>query len=155
MFGDKPRVKLLDALVDLAPYEFTLPDLIQEADLDKNVYRDIQPLISEGLIEQAKSGPPATFRVRADALLIRGVDIARLLFDGLDAKSEYPEAARAFLDRYWNALRAASNEPFSIVTTRQPGTTTALPKSGKATISPKGPSEVDGSTTHAVDLGGA
>jgi len=71
LFGETPRVKLLEALLRLAPVEFSAPEAAKEAGLHKpSAYAEVEALKAAGLIERVSETRPATFRVAEDSGVI-------------------------------------------------------------------------------------
>lgn len=65
LFGKTPRVKLLEALIDLASIEFTIPEAAEQAGLHKqSAYRRWGDLEDIGLVEKAQGQGGSTWRVK-------------------------------------------------------------------------------------------
>lgn len=80
-FGETPRIRVLEAILRLAPFEsFTMKEVAQEADLfPPSTYRTIRGLAKDGFLEVAESGRPLRFRVprgSADIQLLSLIDAA-------------------------------------------------------------------------------
>lgn len=108
IFGDKPRIKLLEALIDLAPYKFSLPELAEQAQLDKNVYREINPILKEGLVKRVSDARPANYKVNSKALTFQLVDLFSVIAQASDPNVRTKSAATQLVDSLWDALRKAT-----------------------------------------------
>lgn len=68
LFGDKPRVHLLEALLRLAPVTFTRAELAEEAGLQKSsTNRIVQELERDGFIHPVLGTSPMEFEVAVES----------------------------------------------------------------------------------------
>lgn len=66
VFGDKPRIRLLEALLALAPYEFTRGEAAEEADLPRASVNRVFPELEElGVVHVAEQGAQPVYQVDA------------------------------------------------------------------------------------------
>lgn len=103
LFGDKPRVHLLAALLRLAPVTFTRAELAQEAGLQKSsTNRIVQELERDGFIRPVPETSPVEFEVAESPY----VQILNALESALDLVDQHgwegaiaQDAAEAFRRR--------------------------------------------------------
>lgn len=107
LFGDKPRVRVLQAIIELSPHEFTMTELAEESGLSKNVYREADGLEREGLIERIDSRRPALYRVRTDATRFRALDVVSLMLDRLEGIGHDTIEARQLIEMWQGQLAVA------------------------------------------------
>lgn len=156
VFGPKPRVKLLEALVDLAPYKFTRPDLAGQAGLSKNVYREIDPVIADGLVRRAAKGRPARFTVNRAHLHFQLADLFTVIAQAADPSVRSRRDAARYLDAIWDAIRTASLPAPNVI--RATNTGSADPgKESYALLETSGtqemPASVSDGENHVIPIG--
>lgn len=64
LFGNTPRVRILEAMFRFADVEFTAADMAEEAGLHKpSAYRIVRTLEKEGLLERTTRRRPVKYKV--------------------------------------------------------------------------------------------
>jgi len=72
VFGDSPRVRLIEAILRLGPVEFTAVEAAREAGLHKpSAYTHVRQLEQDGLIEVVSEGRPVRYRLPENQPSIR------------------------------------------------------------------------------------
>lgn len=111
-FGDTPRVRVLEAILELAPFgAFTMKDVAHQAGLyPPSTYRTIRRLAQEGFLERSESVRPERFCVPAGTpriQLLGLIEAAVGLFTGRAQYRTPEEILPAFRRATENILRAS------------------------------------------------
>lgn len=119
VFGETPRVKLLEALLELWTLEFTRPEAGEQADLvPDSTYRAVDEL-EEDYIVQVSDQRPATYRVNTGNPYLQVVSMARDAIEAIERREHVPEFAGApvskVLGRYAHGLDSQVREAAPIV----------------------------------------
>lgn len=120
VFGETPRVKLLEALLELWTLEFSRPEAGEQADLvPDSTYRAVDELEEEGYIVQVSEQRPATYRVNTGNPYLQVVSMARDAIEAIERREHLPEFAGSpaseVIDRYGRGLDRQVREAAPIV----------------------------------------
>lgn len=126
VFGDTPRVKMLEALLELWTLEFTRPEAGEQADLvPDSAYRAVDELESEDYIRQTSQTRPATYQVNAANPYLQVVSMARDAIESIERREHLPEFADApipeVMERYGEGLDRTVQEAGPTVVHRTTG----------------------------------
>jgi DNA-binding IclR family transcriptional regulator len=125
VFGDTPRVRMLEALLELWTLEFTRPEAGEQADLvPDSTYRAVDELESEGYIEQVSEARPATYRVNEANPYLQVVSMARDAIESLERREHLPQFGDApteeMMARFGEGLDRTVREAGPVVVHRTP-----------------------------------
>lgn len=114
LFGDKPRVHLLEALLRLAPVTFTRAEWAQEAGLQKSsTNRIVEELEKEGFVRRVTDGEHPEYAVTLDNPYVRILNTLEAALELVESHGPTSavghDAAEAFRQRAVATVLAANN----------------------------------------------
>lgn len=113
LFGNKPRIRALEALIDLAPYEFTVADFTSQADDDKNIPRQLPDLEREGFLVKTDSGENPLYRVDGENPWFQALDLVYFILHDLAREESAPQNFASYISTYWDAIKLAQEKKFA------------------------------------------
>lgn len=107
LLGETPRVKLLEALIDLSSVEFSIPEAAEQAGLHKqSAYRRWSDFEEIGLVEEVHEQGGSTWRVSDEDPRFLVAALARDALDEIEWRQregtdafEVPEQLKGALER--------------------------------------------------------
>lgn len=103
LYGDSPRVRLLQALIEIAPFEFTASHAARVAGEAgrTSFYEACEELVRDGVLLKRKEGERTKYRVNEAIPLFEIVSVTDAALRRIweDREGSHPETVEAFRER--------------------------------------------------------